>query len=625
MLALLLPGAVPSAGAEGYGETEQRLKTAGVEPGLREQIHAAIRRGVAWLRPRAGLLEQRYRAQPRHPGLLLLATLALRHAGLPGAVGQAQATLDALLAGDTRELVRGTYEAGLLGLLLHADGRAHPSAEELSARLGRGHRQGWWDYASLASGGVANLSTSQFACLGLWSAGLLGARPEPATWRAHGGALLATQASDGSWAYLPEAAAAGCSTYPTGTCMGLADLVLAEAALAGQLPASEQARWIGARHRALAALRRHAAWMLVEPGSRSPVSFSRGYAFYALEKVCLFVGLESVAGRRWYAEGARLLLDAQAADGSWSGTEVETALSLLFLLRASASYRPTTPRPVDAPPAVTPGAGPAPAAPPEPAAAAAAALVPALAQALLDRLEEALALRRPERLAPALDALRFVRRTYASYRPDGVPRSPAHASWCDRAQALLLRAALAPPAGSTREQTVGEAIALEALACLGATDARGARALLLAFEERRGAEPWGAVEGGFAWRSALLEALLEAPPPQLAGWLARQIEAAGALEWSVLSPLLVAAGGLGGLHGSERHRLVAATLRRLHGVLTGRVGDEPWTEALERDAHALVDRLSGGAYRTPDPGAGSRRALVAWWDAHRDADDPVWR
>ena len=90
-----------------------------------------------------------------------------------------------------------------------------------------------------------------------------------------------------------------------------------------------------------------------------------------MEKCCLFAGLERIGEVAWYEAGARTLLSRQGADGGWDadphgrvpgdaaprrGDLLDTAFALLFLLRSSEAYRPTTPSPVDTPalPVVTP-------------------------------------------------------------------------------------------------------------------------------------------------------------------------------------------------------------------------------------------------------------------------------
>jgi hypothetical protein len=69
------------------------------------------------------------------------------------------------------------------------------------------------------------------------------------------------------------------------------------------------------------------------------------YYLYALERVGILYGTERLGPHEWYPEGAKVLLDAQAGDGSWSfKSEVDTPVwdtcfAILFLRRAT---RPLT-------------------------------------------------------------------------------------------------------------------------------------------------------------------------------------------------------------------------------------------------------------------------------------------
>jgi hypothetical protein len=59
------------------------------------------------------------------------------------------------------------------------------------------------------------------------------------------------------------------------------------------------------------------------------------YYLYALERAGVLYGTERFGKRDWYAEGARLLLEQQAADGSWNSVH-DTSFAILFLKKATA-------------------------------------------------------------------------------------------------------------------------------------------------------------------------------------------------------------------------------------------------------------------------------------------------
>lgn len=629
----------PVARAEEYEETEHRLKSAGIEPEMREEIRSSIRRGVRYLVASYDTSGGEFPGRELRGGPLALVGLALRHSAIPDGVRAGRRALDHLLRHEWRDLTERTYEAGILGMLLMADARPHPAAREIHERLARGAAMGSWGYVSSGDSGSANLSTSQFACLGLWSTERMGVPSVPAAWHDHLASLVRAQAEDGSWGYYASRPAR-LDGYPTGTFMGLADLVLAVHAVADRLAEDPQRRAeaIVARHRGLAALRRHAAWVLDGVVARtSDVSDFGCYRLFALEKVALFLGEESIAGRAWYRDGARALLGAQRPDGSWTGASaawgapvgqgnaVDTALALLFLLRVSESYRPITPRPVDRPPPTTPGDAPAPAPVPVPAEPREpGALGLPLAFVILERLERYVEAPSEDGFATALDAVRFVRRTWPTYRPGGAHRSEMHDAWCRRAQEVLLRAALDRPERPPRARGLAHAMVLEATDALGETDGTIGPALLTALERAPSNTSWP-VPVLYAWRSSALDTLRRVDSSILPAWLARRGLGTGALEWPETSAALTVAGGLAGLRGAERRALLESAFARLDAMLARRISEEAWTSGLEADLLALARRLSGAPV-APDAWRAQRApALRAWWREHGGADDPLWR
>jgi hypothetical protein len=58
------------------------------------------------------------------------------------------------------------------------------------------------------------------------------------------------------------------------------------------------------------------------------------YYMYALERAGLLYGTEMMGTHKWYPEGAKVLIETQAANGSW-GTVDDTCFAILFLKRAT--------------------------------------------------------------------------------------------------------------------------------------------------------------------------------------------------------------------------------------------------------------------------------------------------
>jgi hypothetical protein len=59
------------------------------------------------------------------------------------------------------------------------------------------------------------------------------------------------------------------------------------------------------------------------------------YYLYALERVGMLYGTEMMGQKKWYPEGAKVLIADQKADGSWGGGTVDTCFAILFLKRAT--------------------------------------------------------------------------------------------------------------------------------------------------------------------------------------------------------------------------------------------------------------------------------------------------
>lgn len=83
----------------------------------------------------------------------------------------------------------------------------------------------------------------------------------------------------------------------------------------------------------------------VRPGDRVGDCGRTYYALYSVEKVGDIGGIVRIGPVDWYAAGARWLLEQEKGDGSW-GNEIDTALALLFLTRATRSHLQTLGPPV---------------------------------------------------------------------------------------------------------------------------------------------------------------------------------------------------------------------------------------------------------------------------------------
>jgi hypothetical protein len=298
----------------GEGTVEERLAAGGVEPGIQADVLRAIDRGVQFLErhqskdgsfgehwnvPDGFLPAGARMAYGSESGVTLLCALALSHVGSPSAKGLAARAIAWL--GSTDERAHGirteTYEAAMAVLLADREEGLERLRAACGSALASGQDAltGLWGYdlpdttddryarptGKFVPAGV-NLSTSQFAALGLSVAFRPGPESHLDVWRRHGTALCASQAPSGGWPYSPDA------TRPPGdggayldvfsaTFIGVSDLALARAAVAVRpgTPGEEVKRLDLAIERGDHALQRDAIVMLEDP-MRGSGLFAKG-------------------------------------------------------------------------------------------------------------------------------------------------------------------------------------------------------------------------------------------------------------------------------------------------------------------------------------------------------------
>ena len=378
-------GSPPPAEADGFRAREEALKALGIDSDLRPRIHRAIdlavRRIVRLQRPDGAYRAATPTTVPLDAGRASLLTLALAHASTAESTPAARRGARRLFvedAGDAAALRGQTYLAGIAGLLA-----ADPSCEigprdavDLGRALigGQDGSTGWWAYnlgriSKLRAGanvvpGVVNLSTTQFAVLGLWGLSRVRVEVPDRVWVQHAKGICKYQAADGSWPYGPAKSKVG---YVNGTFMGIASVLVAEDALRADGAHLELVRDLAvARTRAIPALRRDVAayFRLAEATARrGGAGTFDAYGLYALEKACLFAGIDRIDGWSWYERGAKLLVEVQDEDGGWNDDLVSTAFGLLFLVRSPERHKPTV-TVTEAPKPLAPVAPPTPPRPP---------------------------------------------------------------------------------------------------------------------------------------------------------------------------------------------------------------------------------------------------------------------
>ncbi|MFT7678634.1 MAG: hypothetical protein ACI8QC_002628 [Planctomycetota bacterium] len=299
------------------------VPTAGAQRAVsQEAVDAAIARGVEYLvgREKEGSWSEFIKGAA---GKNALALYTLLKAGVPKD--------DPVILRGVRRLIdeeaRGTYDAAAMIMALEAaGGYAHRTRiEELAALLVSWQTEGDWGYPA-----GSDLSNTQYAVLGLWSASRARVEIPERVWLEMMPALLGYQNEDGGFRYKGAVGpSTGAMTAAALTVFGLSDAL-----------APSKRPWNGTVKRELAAARESGlAWLEKafeikhNPGTHE----WHLYYLYSLERLGAILGIKHFQDRSWYDEGARWLLKHQAEDGAWELGLAPTCFSLLFLCRATQS------------------------------------------------------------------------------------------------------------------------------------------------------------------------------------------------------------------------------------------------------------------------------------------------
>ncbi len=348
-------------------------------------VDAAIDKGAAWLKEN-GI----YSAERSLRGLITLESYALFKSGVGPSDPVLKRKLDALRSGPPVEIYDAALRVILFAELLPYE-RPKPgetvtedaARERLKSLVGilvrAQKKSGGWGYDFNETSDDPNaywdFSNTQFALLGLRAGANAGFDVPKSTWERAEKLLVRElrtdrspeEAGDGAVASGPPAKAWGYNdeagrTDPRWnlTCGGLSGLLICRASLSGKDP-SEHLRDADVA----AALRWMEGRYPLQMGPRGRMDL---YGLWSMERACLIPGRPKLAGRDWYDEGSRRLLETQHEDGRWEGwgfginagekfRSVETCLALLFLRRA---FVPVATPSVPRAPAPTPAPAPPP-------------------------------------------------------------------------------------------------------------------------------------------------------------------------------------------------------------------------------------------------------------------------
>jgi Mg-chelatase subunit ChlD len=336
-----------------------------------DQVNMAIDRGAAFLWnyiKTEDLQKKKYKfgGDQEH----ILAGLALVHSGGEEKFPDFKRELEGYLSRiDVSDM--GTYEVGILGMLIDARGDpAHLPLLGQAVRYileGQG-AEGAWNYNSRLPEGVledptahrvlqvsggrpldgseeaekgmervtdwkngsdGDNSVSQYAVLGLHAATSMGLKVSTEAWKRSVSAYIGRQDEAGGWGYTSG------SSYGSMSCAGVCSLAIGSSALGekGILSDPRIRRgldWL-AGHFSVSEHPESNAWLF--------------YYLYSLERVGRILNIDFIGENEWYPLGARHLLSIQKPDGSWVGDDQEqdprlaTSFALLFLTRATQSLK----------------------------------------------------------------------------------------------------------------------------------------------------------------------------------------------------------------------------------------------------------------------------------------------
>jgi hypothetical protein len=340
---------------------------------LKIRVNRAIDRGANWLLDQQSAngawADPHNTVYPMGPTALCL--LALLHSDVPAAHPKVEKGFDWLRKACERVSRQGgnpfagrglkTYSVSVTIMALAEWGRRGALSSEDRAWLrkltawlvGQQQSQGGWRYP----GGGNDVSNTQYAALALQAARRAGVKVDDRVFVGVLEYFLSEQASQGKrvprheesggdgvyaaqrervsgydrergWGYMARMPATGSMTTA-----GVASVAIC----VGEL---SEKRWRSRREKGEQSVRDGLAWLganfsvTANPNAGAAWHY---YYLYGLERAGVLAGVVHMGRHRWYAEGARYLVDEQAPAGAWRPVSiVDHCFALLFLTRATA-------------------------------------------------------------------------------------------------------------------------------------------------------------------------------------------------------------------------------------------------------------------------------------------------
>jgi hypothetical protein len=310
---------------------------------LQKKINAAISKGVKALQ---GRMRQPAKSERVFEEKKPLIAYALLKSGVPAKDLKGLKAEFAAAAGRLQSFDKFSqmYLAGILAMFLAEFDDTQPALQKIADQIVAAQAEsGIWGYTLPERYRSENVSTSQYALLGLQAAANRGCKIPPASFDKAARYFL-QNSKDGGWGYDNR----GNNTpHGAATAIGVACLRICRAhldpALAGKIDPAVDAGlgWLGRNFS-----------VMDHPGKKPWKAHKDAlwlyYYLYSLERAGIFSNAPKFGDREWYREGAEFLVAKQRADGMWDPTherheddDLATCFALLFLARASDGFIPT--------------------------------------------------------------------------------------------------------------------------------------------------------------------------------------------------------------------------------------------------------------------------------------------
>jgi hypothetical protein len=307
-----------------------------------QQVRASIDDGLRYLRA-AQQKDGSWSGTGYPGGVTALCLLAMLNAGIEADDAQIQSGLDRLLTVRDSHTYVVALKCQVLAAVIEQTTDAAEKAK-LMRQLAAGAawlikaqtNQGIWTYTMTdARSGRGDNSNTQFALLGLHEAAKAGVTVPAEVWNRSRKHYENTQNRDGSWGYVGRQRG-----YGSMTAAGLASLSISGT----QLHTSGRKVFVNGVYPGCGAYQQSRTiaagldWLADNFAVDQNPGHGRrwvNYYLYTIERAGMIVGLPTIGRHDWYRRGAEHLVSQQRSPGGNWGSNIDTALALLFLAKGN--------------------------------------------------------------------------------------------------------------------------------------------------------------------------------------------------------------------------------------------------------------------------------------------------